>query len=339
MTVAAKPKRAPEPGVLVIDKPRGPTSHDVVAVLRRALGTRQIGHCGTLDPMATGVLVVAVDDATKLVPWLTADDKAYEATITFGVTTDSLDADGVVTERARVGDALASALAEVATGSGAPVPGFLASALGIEATRTEQVPPIVSAVRIDGERAHALARRGDIVTMPAREVAVRSLVVRGGGLDPAPHLDVLVDCAKGYFVRALARDLAASLGTVGHLTSLRRVRSGGFTIAESALLDDPSDGDRVADRDAFRAAQGARLRRTLLPVATAAARALPTSVLDAEGVRAAGFGQRITAEHLRDPHGGPSAWLDERGMLVAIGEVDASGLGKVLRGFPAPLPR
>jgi len=333
-----KTERLPCPsGVLVIDKPKGPTSHDVVAILRRALGTRQIGHCGTLDPMATGVLVVAVEEATKLVPWLTADDKGYEATIRLGVATDSLDADGTETARVPVDDEVAAALGLLACHGGgdhAELPPVLADALANERARTQQIPPVVSAIRIGGERAHDLARRGEAPELGAREVAVKSLRVVGGGVDPAPHLKVTLDVAKGYFVRALARDLAASLGTVGHLTALRRTRSGAFDIAAACLLDHPADGDRNADRDAHRARQGARLRASLLPLEEAVARALPVSVLDADGVRAAGFGRRIPPEHLRDPRRAPSAWLDEDGRLVAIGEVDEAGLGRVLRGFP-----
>ena len=301
--------------VLVVDKPTGPTSHDVVAKLRRALGTRHVGHCGTLDPMATGVLVVAVEDGTKLVPWLTADDKTYEATIRLGVATDSLDADGVVTAQAPISSELWNALKELAEGGG--VPSLIASALDVERARTTQVPPAISAIRIGGERAHAIARRGEEPALVPREVAVRRLEVLDGDLVPEPHLRVVVDVAKGYFVRALARDLAAALGTVGHLTALRRTRSGAFTIADAVALD--------ASPDALRAA--------LLPIATAAKRALPVSVLTDEGVVAAGHGQRLMPTQLRDPHSEPSAWVDESGALVAIGEVDTDGGGRVLRGF------
>jgi len=327
--VASSPSaRVPcPPGVVVVDKPRGPTSHDVVAILRRALGTREIGHAGTLDPMATGVLVVAVGEATKLVPWLTADDKAYEATVRLGVTTDSLDADGVVTASAPISDELRSALAE-----GTPSP-LLARAVATELARTAQVPPAVSALRVGGERAHAIARRGEVPDLPPREVAVRRLEITGAGLEPEPWLGVRVEVAKGYYVRALARDLAAGLGTVGHLVSLRRTRSGAFTLADAAPLDAASDGEREADRALHRERQGARLRAALVPLATAASRALPVSVLDADGVRAARFGQPVALAHLRDPHAAPSAWLDEGGGLVAIGQAAEGGPGKVLRGF------
>jgi tRNA pseudouridine55 synthase len=181
-----------------------------------------------------------------------------------------------------------------------------------------QMPPAISAIRIGGERAHEIVRRGEVPELAAREVAVRRIDVVGGGLEPEPHLRVVVDVAKGYFVRSLARDLAEALGTLGHLTALRRTRSGAFRIEDAAPLDAPPEV----------------LRAALLPIATAAARALPVSVVTPEGGIAAGFGQRLLPGQVRDPHAGPSAWLDEAGALIAIGAVDADGSGRVLRGFP-----
>lgn len=308
----------PPASVLVVDKPRGPTSHDVVARLRRSLRTRVVGHCGTLDPMATGVLVVAVEDATRLVPWLTADDKAYEATIRLGVATDSLDADGVEVARAPIGAQLAEALASFDSHGSTPIPSMIEGAVEIERRRTQQMPPAISAIRIGGERAYEIARRGEEPELVLRETSVRRLDVIGGGLEPEPHLRVVVEAAKGYFVRSLARDLAEGLGTLGHLTALRRTRSGAFTIDDAVALD--------SDPEVLRAA--------LLPVARAAARALPVSILTADGVVAAGHGQRLMPGQLRDPHPSASAWLDEDGALVAIGEVAPDGGGRVLRGFP-----
>ena len=279
-------------GVLVLDKPRGPTSHDVVARVRRALRTRHVGHAGTLDPMATGVLVIAVGEATKLVPWLTADDKTYEATVTLGVETDTLDAEGVEVRRA-------------------PVPAELAldAALAHERARVMQVPPIYSAIRIDGRRAHELARAGVATVMAARPVAVRTLDIierRGDALV------VRVEAAKGYFVRSLGRDLAEALGTVGHLSALRRVRSGSFVIGDAAT----------------EVTEGA-----LLSVSAAATRALPVTVLDDAGARAVSFGQTVRPEQMRDPHRAPSAWVDDAGQLLAIGQCHDDGTGRMIRGF------
>jgi tRNA pseudouridine55 synthase len=276
-------------GVLVVDKERGPTSHDVVARVRKRLKTREVGHAGTLDPMATGVLVVAVGEATKLVPYLTADDKAYEATILLGVETDTLDAEGKETARAPVPSDLAERLP---------------AALDAERARILQVPPVYSAIKIGGHRAHDLARKGMPPDLAAREVAVRSLEV----LEVTPsELRLRVDVAKGYFVRSLARDLAVGLGTVGHLTALRRIRSGQFTLAD--------------------------VSEDLIPIDAAAARALPVSTLTEMGVVMAGHGKKIPPSEIADAHARPSAWVDPHGRLVAIGEVDAEGLGRVLRGF------
>ncbi|MFO0735722.1 MAG: tRNA pseudouridine(55) synthase TruB [Labilithrix sp.] len=296
MTADPGPKPPPPDGVVVIDKPKGPTSHDVVMRVRKLLKTRAVGHAGTLDPMATGVLVVAVGEGTKLVPWLTAADKAYEATIRLGAATDTLDAEGNVTETREV-----PALTDEA----------IERALAAERARTEQIPPAFSAIKVDGVRSHERARKGEDVALAARPVEVRSLtlVARREG-----ELDVRVESAKGYFVRSLARDLAAALGTVGHLTALRRVRSGAFCIEDAVALE-------ALGPDA------------LLGLDAAAAKALPVSVLDADGVKAAGHGQRVAPAQMKDVHVGPTAWLDERGRLVAVGECGPDG-GRVLRGFP-----
>jgi tRNA pseudouridine55 synthase len=158
-------------GVLVVDKPRGPTSHEVVVRVRRALGVREVGHAGTLDPMATGVLVVAVGEATKLVPWLTAQDKTYEATIALGVETDTLDADGGEVRRVPAGDELRAALAS--SPSRLALAPILCAALSAERSRVSQVPPTFSALRQGGERAYTRARRGDHTALPPRQVNVR----------------------------------------------------------------------------------------------------------------------------------------------------------------------
>lgn len=297
-------------GVLIVDKPKGPTSHDVVLRVRRALRTRRVGHAGTLDPMATGVLVVAVGEATKLVPWLTADDKTYETTVRLGLETDTLDAEGRVVREVPVPAELARA---IAAASSTP---SLDAALAAERARTMQVPPVFSAIRVEGKRAHELARDGALDALPPRAVEVRSLERLGGrALEDGVELDLRVSCAKGYYVRSLARDLALGVGTVAHLTALRRIRSGAFTLADATPL-------AAVSRDA------------LLPLAAAAARALPVTLLDDAGASAASYGKRIAPEQMTDPHPRPSAWLDAAGRLVAVGEVSEDGWGRVLRGFP-----
>jgi tRNA pseudouridine55 synthase len=305
-------------GVLVIDKPRGPTSHDVVAKLRRALGTREIGHAGTLDPMATGVLVVAVGEGTKLAPYLSAADKAYEATVSLGIETDTLDADGRETRRAPVSADVRAALVMPAS----PVAPLLEEAFAVERARTLQTPPSYSAIQKDGKRAYDLARRGEAQELAARPVRMSTLTLLGAGADAGSGeawMTLSVEVGKGYYVRALARDLAASLGTVGHLTTLRRTRSGCFTLDEAVPLDTPSD----------------ELAARVLPLDHAAVRVLPVARLTAVGARDARFGRAVRAPDLDGgaADGGASAWLDPDGVLIAVGMRLDDGTGKVVRGF------
>jgi len=288
-------------GVLIVDKPRGPTSHDVVAKVRRALGTKSVGHAGTLDPMATGVLVVAVGEATKLVPYLSAADKEYDATVTLGVATDTLDAEGRETSRAEVPASWRASLE---------------GALEAERKRTMQLPPVFSAIHAKGARAHELARRGAAVELDERPVRVVSLdVTRVADAELGLRLTV----SKGYYVRALARDLAARLGTVGHLSALRRVRAGAFSIAQAVLVD-------ALDRDV-----------ALLPLAEAAARVLPTCTLTEAGVQHARAGRAVPLDDLASRDDREHAWLAPDGELVAIGRLDG-GVGRVVRGFTARRP-
>lgn len=311
MAKTGTPARAPS-GVLVVDKVRGPTSHDVVARARALLRTREVGHAGTLDPMATGVLVLGVGEGTKLLPYLTAHDKTYEATLVLGETTETLDAEGDVRSHAEVAPWLVEALARVAAGASLP-PG-LHDALDGERARSAQIPPAFSAIRKDGVRAHTLARAGVEVELEPRPVRVHALDLTAASAAP-PTLSVRVTADKGYYVRSLGRDLALALGTVGHLSALRRVRSGPFDLARAVPLD--------AD-----AALG------VLDLATAAALALPTARLGDDAVLQARRGQRVTLPDDAPP--GPAAWLDGGGALVAIGERSPEGHGRVLRGFAPP---
>jgi tRNA pseudouridine55 synthase len=302
-------------GVLVIDKPRGPTSHDVVARVRRALKTRAVGHAGTLDPMATGVLVVAVGEATKLVPWLTSATKSYEATIALGIETDTLDAFGRESRRAPVPEPVLDAIAHLGAALAAAV---VRDAVASEAARLSQVPPIFSAIHTGGVRAFVRARRGEAPEMAPREVRVVSLDVVGSTREP-PELRVAVEATKGYYVRSLARDLAAALGTVGHLTRLHRARSGSFAIEEAVALEGSASD----------------LRAALVPLARAAARTLDVAHLTESGARDARFGRVVAPADVRtaSPPNAPCAWLDDREALVAVGHVDDAGRGHVIRGF------
>ena len=213
----------PAPGILLVDKPQGITSHDVVARARRALGTRKIGHAGTLDPMATGLLVLGVEAATRLLTFVVGLDKTYEATIRLGVATDSDDADGEVTAQTD-----ASSLASAALVEG------VAALTG----RIAQVPSRVSAIKVGGRRAYDLARAGEEVELAAREVTVsRFEVLSERRTGRVVDLDVVVDCSSGTYIRALARDLGGALGVGGHLTALRRTRIGPFDVADAAPAD------------------------------------------------------------------------------------------------------
>lgn len=297
-------------GVLVLDKARGPTSHDVVARVRRTLGTRQVGHAGTLDPMATGVLIVAVGEATKLVPWLAAQDKSYEATIALGTETDTLDAEGRPTRSAPPSEALVGALERSRTGDLDPL---LEAALQAERTRILQVPPAFSAIRQDGVRAHVRARRGEHVELAPRPTHVARLELIACRVAP-PDVSLVLDVDKGYYVRSLARDLAERLGTVGHLTALRRTRSGRFTIDEATSIE-------------------ADLEGRLIPLVQAASRALPVARLTEQGARDASCGRLVRPCDLTDVGPEPSAWLDPEGRLVAVGQRQDDGTARVLRGF------
>ena len=220
-------------GVLVVDKGRGPTSHDVVARVRRLAGTRRVGHAGTLDPLATGVLVLGLGRATRLLQHLSGHDKAYRATVRLGVTTSSDDAGGDVLA-VRDGGHLGEAAVREA----------LAALQG----RSRQVPPAVSAVHVDGRRAHERVRAGEVVELEARDVVVHALEVLDlrreevGGV-AVVDVDVDVTVGAGTYVRALARDAGAVLGVGGSLVALRRTRSGPFDLAEAV---DPDAVDDVS---------------------------------------------------------------------------------------------
>jgi tRNA pseudouridine55 synthase len=222
----------PGPGLVVVDKPPGMTSHDVVGRCRRIFSTRKVGHAGTLDPMATGVLVIGVDRATKILGLLTAASKSYMATIRLGQSTSTDDAEGELTGGVSA-QHLTSAAIEVAVGE---LRGDI-----------QQVPSAVSAIKVDGKRAYRLVREGHTVELAARPVRIDRFEVS----DVRPHdrlvdLDVEVDCSSGTYIRALARDVGAALGVGGHLTSLRRTRVGRFALDQAYALDDLGERPRLS---------------------------------------------------------------------------------------------
>jgi len=214
-------------GILLVDKPQGITSHDVVARVRKAAGTRKVGHAGTLDPLATGLLVLGLNSSTRLLTFLVGLDKTYEATIRLGVSTASDDSEGEVTATAD-----ASGVSDAAVDAG------IADLTG----PISQVPTTVSAIKVGGRRAYDLAREGVEVELKARDVVVSEFVVldrRDAVVDGTAvrDLDVRVSCSSGTYVRALARDLGAASGVGGHLTALRRTRVGSFDVADAAVLE------------------------------------------------------------------------------------------------------
>ncbi|MGK5678665.1 tRNA pseudouridine(55) synthase TruB [Actinoplanes sp. URMC 104] len=210
-------------GLIVVDKPAGMTSHDVVARIRRLAKTRRVGHGGTLDPMATGVLIIGVNRATRLLTYVIGSGKSYTATIRLGQSTITDDAEGEVTATAPADGVTDEAIHE---------------GLARQRGEIDQVPSAVSAIKINGQRAYKRVREGEQVELPARRVTVSRLDVlairRGDG-----HIDVDVDvtCSSGTYIRAIARDLGSALGVGGHLTALRRTAVGGLTLAEARTLE------------------------------------------------------------------------------------------------------
>ncbi|MDO7869239.1 tRNA pseudouridine(55) synthase TruB [Nocardioides jiangxiensis] len=253
------------PGLVIVDKAGGITSHGVVGRVRRLAGTRKVGHAGTLDPMATGVLVLGVDRATRLLGHLMLTEKAYDATIRLGIATTTDDAEGEITARATAGHL------EEAT---------IRDALARFVGDIEQVPTAVSAIKVDGKRAYAMVRAGEEVELAARPVTIHELVVhdvRPGELHPEETVDVdiSVRCSSGTYIRAIARDLGAALGVGGHLTALRRTAVGPYTLDHAKTLEQLEAGFAV------------------LPIAEAARAAFPSYELDAGQAQEVRYGRRL----------------------------------------------
>lgn len=284
---------APPDGVLVVDKGQGPTSHDVVAVARRALATSRVGHTGTLDPMATGVLVLVAGRATRLARFMTHDVKSYVAHVTFGRSTTTYDAEGDTTaETGRVPerDALAA---------------LVATKLGPQL----QTPPAYSAKKVGGEVAHKAARRDAPLVLAPVPVTVHALTLDGYDDGIAT---ITMTVSAGFYVRALAHDLGEVLGTGAHLSSLRRTRAGAFTLA-----------DAVSWPTLAGAARGT-LTSALLPIDRMLPN-LPTAQLSAEAAAKVRHGQSVQATITGDAGTGPVRLLDEAGHLIAMAEPVGAG--------------
>ena len=297
-------------GLLLIDKPKGHSSFDVIRDLRRITGVKKMGHTGTLDPMATGLLVICLGEGTKLVPYLTADDKSYEAEITFGLSTDSYDAEGKIVAR-DTWTSLKSLTKD-------KIQEVMLSFLGTQA----QKPPAFSAIKVNGERLYEKARRGEEVEVPTRTVTfheIDMLSYNGGNEtdDLLPKLRIKVKCSKGTYIRSLAFDLGQKLGVNTHLSALRRTQAGAFTLSAAHNLKQ-INGDFLHD--------------LLTPLAEALPQATHLSLND-EAVLAVKQGKMIPA-----PEGLTNAELslcratDLQGRLIALLTFEKNKL-KVLRGF------
>lgn len=293
----------------MVDKPPGPTSHDVVSQIRRLAGTRRVGHAGTLDPMATGVLVVGVERATRLLGLLALRDKAYEASVRLGVATDTDDAEGKVVAIHRVGPMTEAAVRHAATAFVGPL---------------DQVPSTYSAIKVDGVRSYARARAGEAVDLPARRVTVSRLAVTAVHPDPAGEVldvDLSLECSSGTYVRALARDLGSALGVGGHLVALRRTRVGPFTLTRAHGL---------AELTAMAAA--GRFGEAMASLADSVAAGFARRDVDAADARVLGHGGRLPASGVGS---GPVGVFGPGGSVVALVE-DRDGFARSLVVF-APL--
>ena len=257
-------------GLLYVDKPAGMTSHDVVSVVRRAARSKRVGHAGTLDPFATGLLVLAVNSATRLLPYVIGEPKVYDAVIRFGYETNTDDRTGQITREAHPPD-----IDLLAHADAPPLRDAIAALTG----RLAQVPPAFSAKHVNGERAYAMARRGDVVDLPAAAVNVMQWDWLASTAD---SLTVRITCGGGTYIRALARDLGRALGSAAHCESLRRAASGSAQVVHAEALERLEPGS---------IAEGRVLLRSPLP----ALGAIAHEPLDDAGIAALRFGRRLAA--------------------------------------------
>jgi tRNA pseudouridine55 synthase len=281
--------------LLLVDKESDWTSHDVVAKVRGLAGTRKVGHAGTLDPMATGLLLIGVESATKLLTFLVGESKTYTATIRLGASTVTDDREGEILQQAEPGAIAAITLPQIE--------------VALDALRGAimQVPSSVSAIKVDGQRAYAKVRGGDEVKLAARPVTISRFSIDAEPRFVDDHyrdLDVTVECSSGTYIRALARDLGAALGVGGHLTSLRRTHIGHYSVDQAKTLTEYQN-IKQAGQDL-----------PILPSAQAAQQQFETRILSPQEVIDIRHGKRIPAESA--PKSVAIAALDESGALVAM---------------------
>ena len=276
-------------GFLIIDKPGGITSNRVVGEVKKATGIKKVGHAGTLDPMATGALVLALGNVTRLIRFVQDQPKEYLATAQFGVATDTLDADGAVLSREPM-DFEPDELMAV-------VPRFT----GV----IHQIPPMMSALKRDGRRLYELAREGQVIEREARSVVIHELEILQVGAGPYPEVEFRVVCGKGTYIRSLADDMATVLGGSGHLTALRRTRIGSLKAADGVSMESIGDW------------------QSYLLSPSDALTDLPAVTVSSETLRGVGKGRRVGGgELVEGPGGGPYRVLDDRGSRAAVYRLD-----------------
>ncbi|WP_214413005.1 tRNA pseudouridine(55) synthase TruB [Sphaerisporangium fuscum] len=286
MSTSRTPKRpAPPSGLVIVDKPADWTSHDVVGKMRRIAGTRRVGHAGTLDPMATGVLVIGVEKATRLLGHLALTGKGYDATIRLGATTTTDDAEGEPLTEVPAGHVTDDEIRKGVAALTGPI---------------MQVPPQVSAIKINGERAYKRARAGEEVELQARPVTVHAFEItairrEGEGVE----IDASVSCSSGTYIRSLARDLGAALGVGGHLTRLRRTRVGPYDLSAARTIEQLTE------------------ECLIMPIEEAVAAAFPRMDVTAEEARLVAHGGRLPARGLGS---GPIGVFAPDGTLLALAE-------------------
>jgi tRNA pseudouridine55 synthase len=298
--------------MLLVDKPSGMTSHDVVSQVRRLSGQQRLGHTGTLDPLATGLLPLLLGEATKLSPFATAENKTYETTARLGLRTDTLDSDGTIVSDEPVDSHLDAATVE-------------RSLAGLRGVINQQVPRF-SAVKVAGRRLHELAREGKEVTPPTREVTIHRLELLDLCL---PDLHLAVDCSKGTYIRQLVADLGDALGPGGHVTALRRTRVGDLNVNEAVTLDTLERSGEVTSR--------------LLSPRQWAARSLPCLNCSEDQMRRTRQGQRLSWEELDHPGLEPAARFalvrDDELLAVAQTSDEVGGGYGLLRVFVGETPK
>lgn len=316
--MARRPEQGGLEGVLIVAKPAGPTSHDVVALVRRLSGTKRIGHGGTLDPFASGVLPLYLGGATRLVEYHLGDRKRYRATVCFAASSSTDDLDGELT----------------------PVDGPILSSEAVNAALEafrgpiSQRPPVYSAIQVGGRRAYALAREGSPQVLPEREVTIHELeLIAWNADDPARPIAILdVACSAGTYIRALARDLGAALGSAAYLGALTRTGSGSFGLEDALSLEEL----RIA------AADGPEGLKALLLPADAGLEALPSVRLTATEIRDARMGRFVRPEAglMKLPPDAPIRLVDEGDRIVGVGSLDGRRIApsKMLSGINEATP-